>query len=228
MQKDISTMKLAEVKIELGKLGVAFKSKDKIEVLRKALSEALDRKNLGIDPANDPVCDSFGAPSPKNEDCAGCPGDHGPRNSACIAIFEAAKAKSGAGKKIVPEKRQTVKAKYVDFAELRESIEKADDIRLTMFVDKILVKGDLTYDEILAKITERKGHLVKTGVHKEVSTDFKNVAIIKKHLKYRASKGWIFTVFKNGKVKATDYSAGAGEIIDRALVDKEPEEKKAA
>jgi len=221
-------MTAKECKIELTKLQVAFKSKAKVEELRETLQAALDRKSLGVDPANDPVCDSFGQPSPKNEDCASCPADFGTRNSACMKIFEAEKAKAS-GKKVTPEKRQTVKAKYSDFKELRESVQKADDTRLTMFVDKLLVEGTLTYDEILAKITERKAELVSLGVHKESSTDFKNVAIIKKHLKYRSSKGWVFTVFKNGKVKATDYVVGgAGRIEDKAAEEAAAEESKAA
>ena len=86
-----------------------------------------------------------------------------------------------------------------------------------MFVDKLLVKGGLSFAEMLAKIEEQKKVLVETGVHEAPSTDFKNVSIIKKHLKYRASKGWIFTLYKNGKVKATDYSVGGdGTIIDKA------------
>ena len=226
--KDITTMTAKECKVELTKLQVAFKSKATVEVLRETLTAALDRQSLGVNPANDPICDSFSQPSPKNEDCATCPADHGKRNEACLALAEADKAKAS-GKKVTPEKRQTVKAKYADFKELRDSILKADNTRLTMFVDKLLVEGSLTYDEILSKITERKGELVKLGVMKEVSTDFKNVAIIKKHLKYRSSKGWTFTVYKNGKVKATDYVVGgAGEIIDKASETPEDEQSKAA
>jgi hypothetical protein len=221
MGKDINKMTAKECKVELSKLKVAFKSKASVEELRQTLSQALDRSGLGVNPANDPVCDSFGSPKAKNSACAACPTDHGKRNEACLEIAEAAKAKST--KKVTPEKRQTVKAKYADYAELKESVEKADDSRLTMFVDKLLVKGGLTFAEMLTAIEARKKETSSD------STDFKNVSIIKKHIKYRATKGWVFTIFKNGKVKATDYAVdGNGLIEDKAAEAAAEEEKKAA
>jgi uncharacterized protein (DUF302 family) len=216
MGKDINKMTAKECKVELSKLKVAFKSKASVEELRQTLSQALDRSGLGVNPANDPVCDSFGSPKAKNSACAACPTDHGKRNEACLEIAEAAKAKST--KKVTPEKRQA------DYAELKESVEKADDARLTMYVDKLLVKGGLSFAEIVSAVEARTKEI---GVEWR---DFKNVSIIKKHIKYRATKGWIFTIFKNGKVKATDYAVGAeGQIIDKAAEEKAAEgEQKAA
>ena len=222
MKKDISKMTVKDCKLELGKLGVAFKSKATVDELRALVEKhrADDRKGLGIHPANDPVCDVFGSPKAKNQMCIDCATEHGKRNEACLTIAEEAKAK--AAKKVTPEKRQTVKAKYADFAELKDSIEKADDSRLTMFVDKLLVKGGMTMAEMLTAIEARKEETEST------STDFKNVSIIKKHIKYRATKGWVFTIFKNGKVKATDYKVDAGQIIDKTAEEKVTEEAKAA
>jgi hypothetical protein len=221
MGKDINTMTAKELKIALTKAKVAFKSKATPEELREILTQALDRAGLGVNPANDPVCDSFGSPKAKNDLCAACPTDHGKRNEACLEIAEAAKAR--ATKKVTPEKRQTVKAKYANFAELKESVEKADDSRLTMYVDKLLVKGGMSFAEIVSAVEARTK---ETGVEWR---DFKNVSIIKKHIKYRATKGWIFTIFKNGKVKATDYAVdGNGLIEDKAAEAAAEEDKKAA
>jgi len=220
-KKDITTMTAKELKIALTKAKVTFKSKATIEELREIYSQALDRAGVGVNPANDPVCDSFGSPKAKNQMCVDCASEHGKRNEACLEIAQAAKAKSAA--KVTPEKRQTVKAKYADFAELKESVEKANDARLTMFVDKLLVKGGMTLAEMLSAIEARKKETSSE------STDFKNVSIIKKHIKYRATKGWVFTIFKNGKVKATDYKVdGSGLIEDKTTEASEAEEKKAA
>jgi hypothetical protein len=218
-KKDITIMTAKELKVKLAKMKVAFKSKATLEELQAIYSEALDREGLGVNPANDPVCDSFSSPKAKNDACTACPTDHGKRNEACLEIAEAAKAKSAA--KVTPEKRQTVKAKYADFSELKQSVEKADASRLTMYVDKLLVKGGLTFAEILTSVEARKKET------KSDSTDFKNVSIVKKHIKYRATKGWVFTIFKNGKVKATDYKVDGGGLIEDKATEV-AEEKKAA
>ena len=220
--KDISKMTVKDCKLELGAASVAFKANAKVEELRVAVTKLRegDRKSMGINPLNDPVCDVFGSPKAKNQMCIDCATDLGKRNEACLEIAQAEKAKSTT--KITPEKRQTVKAKYADFGELKTSVEKADDARLTMFVDKLLVKGGLSFAEMLTSIEARKAEI------KSESTDFKNVAIIKKHIKYRATKGWVFTIFKNGKVKATDYTAEGGQIIDKTVEEPAADEKKAA
>jgi len=210
-------MTIKQLKIELGKLGVAFKAKATQAELQTAYDEAQDRKGLGIHPKNTPVCDSFESPSAKNEVCMTCAADAAARFDACNALANEAKAKTS--KKVTPENRETVKGKYADVKELKEQINKASDKRLTMFVDKLLVKGSLTMPEILASVEERK----KTT--KSSSTDFKNVSIIKKHLKYRATKGWVFEILKNGKVKVVDYNAAGGAIREPAP---EVETKKAA
>jgi hypothetical protein len=221
MGKDITTMTAKECKIELTRLKVAFKSKATGEELREILSQAIDRAGLGVNPANDPVCDSFSSPKAKNELCTKCPAEYGKRNEACLEIAQAAKAKSAA--KVTPEKRQTVKAKYADFAELKTSVEKADDARLTMYVDKLLVKGGMSFAEIVKAVEDRTK---ETNVEWR---DFKNISIVKKHIKYRATKGWVFTIFKNGKVKATDYKVGeAGLIEDKTAEPPAEEQKKAA
>ena len=221
--KDISKMTAKECKTELTKLKVAFKSKATPEELREILTQAQDRAGLGVNAANTPVCDSFGSPKAKNDLCAACPGEHGKRSEACLEIAQEAKAKSAT--KVTPEKRQTVKAKYADFAELRESVEKADGSRLTMYVDKLLVKGGLTFAEMVTAIEARKAETDSK------STDFKNASIIKKHIKYRATKGWVFTIQKNGKVKATDYKVDGGGLIEDKATEAEAEaeeQKKAA
>jgi hypothetical protein len=218
--KDITTMTAKECKIELTRLKVAFKSKATGEELREILSQAIDRAGLGVNPANDPVCDSFGSPKAKNDLCAKCPAEQGKRNEACLEIAQAAKAKSAA--KVTPEKRQTVKAKYADFAELKTSVEKADSSRLTMYVDKLLVKGGMSFAEIVKAVEDRTK---ETNVEWR---DFKNISIVKKHIKYRATKGWVFTIFKNGKVKATDYKVGEAGLIEDKTAEAEAEEQKKA
>jgi len=204
-------MTKAQLKVELTKANVSFPAKATLTALQEAydkLQGEADRKAAGINPLNNPVCDSFESPSAKNKVCMTCAAEFAKRFDACNELANAAKA-GGSGKK--PDaKRQTVKSKYADFAELKASIEKADPTRLTMFVDQLLVKGEKTLEGLLAAIEARKAEV------KSTSTDFKNVSIIKKHMKYRASKGWVFTIHTNGHVAATDYAIdGNGTIVDQ-------------
>ena len=66
-------------------------------------------------------------------------------------------------------------------------------------VDKLLLEGH-ALEDLLLKIEERK------AVDFPDSKDFKSVAVIRKHISYRTSKGWVFTedADNNGAVLSAD------------------------
>ncbi len=219
---NIDTLKVKELKAGLEKLGVAFKQKAKVEELRKLLSEANDRKSLGIHPANDPICDIFSDPKAGNPVCMDCLREFGKRYDACVEAAEEKKkaAASGSSRKGPSTK---VRGKYANFGELKTALEAAPEKLLTMIVDKLLLEG-YTMPDILAEVEERKA----TDFPK--SKDFKSIAIIKKHISFRASKGWVFTVNENGVVQLTGYEHEPQKVsFTTPAVKKEDEgEKKAA
>ena len=223
MTTDIINIEEASVKAmkeALSKLGVAFKAKAKAAELKELLMEALEREKLGVHPANDPLCEIFSDPKSGHPACQECLRDFGKRYDACVEAAEEKKKAKKAGKTGGPSTK--VRGKYADFADLKSSLEAAPEKRLTMVVDKLLLEGH-TMKEVLAEIEERKTQDFKD------SNDFKSVAIIQKHIRYRASKGWVFTIFKNGKVKLTGYEQEPQTVNFTAPIDvPEEDEKKAA
>ena len=209
-----------ELAAELDKLGVKYKKKDTRDELQLLLNGAEDRKGLGEDPRNTPFCEIFSHPKARHPVCMECTSAHGERYDACIEIAEAAKADKKAGKSSGPSSK--VKGEYVDFAELKASLEAAPEKLLTMVVDKALMAG-VTMKELLAEVEERKTLDFKD------SNDFPTTGRLQAHVKFRAGKGWVFTVFKNGKVKLTGYEHEAQTVsFTTATDEKADDEKKAA
>ena len=154
-------------------------------------------KDGGIHPANDPFCEIFSTPKVGHPVCLDCLKNHGKRHDACMEIAELNKKAKGSPAPSGPPTK--VKGKYADFGELKESLQKAPEKRMTMIVDKLLLEG-MSIEAILSEVEERK----KTDFPE--NRDFKNAAIVQKHIRFRASKGWVFKIFKNGKVKLVDYA----------------------
>lgn len=203
----------------LTELGVAFKKKAKVEELRKLLGEAQDRANLGINPANDPLCEIFGDPKSGHPACQDCLRDFGKRYDACVEAKEEAKKAKKAGSKGGPASK--VRGKYSTFEELSAHLTAAPEKRLTMVVDKLLLEG-YTLKDLLSEVEERKTLDFKD------SNDFKSIAILKKHVAFRASKGWIFTISAEGSVKLTGYSDESQKVSWTAPAAKPEDVKKAA
>ena len=221
MSNEPTTVKsVKELKAALDILGVQYRKKASREQLQELLNGAEDRKGLGEDPRNTPFCEIFSSPKARHPVCLACVKEFGARYDACQSLAEAAKAaKKGSGKSSGPSSK--VKGKYADFGELKSSLEKAPETRLTMVVDKALLAGT-TMKDLLAEIEERKTNDFKD------SKDFPTTGRIQAHVKFRASKGWVFTVFKNGKVKLTGYESEPQEVSFTSAVDEPTEEAKAA
>ena len=219
MNQPATVKTVKELKAELDKLGVKYKAKATRDELQELLNGAEDRKGLGEDPRNTPFCEIFGSPKARHPVCLECVKAHGTRYDACQEVAEAAKAAKGSGKSSGPSTK--VKGKYADFAELKAALEAAPEKRLTMVVDKALLTG-ITMKDLLAEVEERK-----TTDFKD-SKDFPTVGRIQAHVKFRASKGWVFTVFKNGKVKLTGYEHEPQTVDFTKAVDDKADDKKAA
>jgi hypothetical protein len=215
-----TVLSVKELKAALDKLEVAYKKKANREQLQELLNGAEDRKGLGEDPRNTPFCEIFSSPKARHPVCLACIKEFGKRYDACQELAEEAKANKGADKASGPSSK--VKGKYADFGELKKSLENAPEKRLTMVVDKALLAG-ATMKDLLAEVEERK-----TTDFKD-SKDFPTTGRIQAHVKFRASKGWVFTVFKNGKVKLTGYEQEPQTVSFTKPVDeKDEEEAKAA
>ena len=204
------------LKDELTKLGVAFKAKAKVEELKRLFTEAQDRAALGVHPANDPLCEIFSEPKAGHPACTACIQEFGKRYDACVEAAEAKKAAKGSAKSSGPASK--VRGKYTTFEELAAHLTAAPEKRLTMVVDKMLLEGQ-TLKDMLAEVEERKTLDFKD------SNDFKSVAILKKHVAFRASKGWVFTVGADGVVKLTGYTGNDEKVVWTAPAEKPADEE---
>ena len=93
--------------------------------------------------------------------------------------------------------------KYIDFKSLKKHLDSAAVTTLTFAVDKLLLKAN-TIDELYAAIVELKETKFKE------SNDFKSLAIVKKHIRYRqAHNRIIFSVNKKNQFRMTaiDYTS---------------------
>lgn len=96
---------------------------------------------------------------------------------------------------------------YISFKELKNHLTSNKADTLTFFVDQILLKAN-TLKEIEAKIIEVKKTTFKT------SNDFKSIAIIKKHIRYRQNHNRIvFSKNKKDQIRMIniDYKSEASQ-----------------
>jgi len=91
-----------------------------------------------------------------------------------------------------------VKSKYENIAELRKHLKSVESKKLTIAVDKLFLKAR-TLTEIFAEIDS-----LKASVFTE-SSDFKSLAIVKKHIRYRQAHGWHFSLSKANKIRLIAY-----------------------
>jgi mRNA-degrading endonuclease RelE of RelBE toxin-antitoxin system len=92
---------------------------------------------------------------------------------------------------------------YTDFTALKKHLSSAKADTLTFFVDQLLLSAN-TLNELLDKVNEVK------KVKFNESNDFKNLAILKKHIRYRQTHNRIcFSVNKKHQVRAinVDYKS---------------------
>jgi len=202
--KELTEMTGVELKSQLDELGVTYKAKAKVADLRKLLEEALDRKGSGVHPANDPICEIFGEPKAGHPACGECMKTLAQRFDACMLFSQESKKSSKASSSAKGPSTKT-RGKYKSFEELKENLERAPEERLTMVVDKLLLKG-ATPQEILAEAEDRR----ETDF--PGNRDFKSINVVKKHIRYRAEKGWIFSTQEDGKIQLTGYSLEPQEV----------------
>jgi len=91
-----------------------------------------------------------------------------------------------------------IKSKYENFASLKKHLQSAESKKLTIAVDKLFLKAR-TLTEIFASIKELK----ETAFAE--SNDFRSIAIVKKHIRYRQAHGWQFSLSKAKKIRLTAY-----------------------
>lgn len=91
-----------------------------------------------------------------------------------------------------------VKSKYENIAELRKHLKSAESKKLTIAVDKLFLKAR-SLQEIFAEIEN-----LKSTIFTE-SNDFKNLSIVKKHIRYRQAHGWQFSFSKAKKLRLVGY-----------------------
>jgi len=175
---------------------------------------------LNLSDPNSPPCDTFTHYKEGADACAACKAEHGARHEACV------KATLGGNVKRRSKGGATASGKlgkYSNFAELRSQLLDPRGI-LNRKMDKATLEG-ATLAELL-----------------EIGKDggkgmFKNLSMIKAHLKYRAAGGWVYSV-QNGKITLVDYkpktdnSKAVAEALKSAEATAAPavatEEKKAA
>jgi hypothetical protein len=92
-----------------------------------------------------------------------------------------------------------IKSKYENISELRKHLNSAESKKLTFAIDKLFLKAR-SLQEIFAEIES-----LKASVFSE-SSDFKSIAIVKKHIRYRQAHGWQFSLSKANKVRLVDYN----------------------
>ena len=91
-----------------------------------------------------------------------------------------------------------VKSKYENFASLKKHLSSAESKKLTIAVDKLFLKAR-SLKEIFSEIDK-----LKSSAFSE-SSDFKSIAIVKKHIRYRQAHGWQFSLSKANKVRLIAY-----------------------
>ena len=88
--------------------------------------------------------------------------------------------------------------RYASFKEMKKHLTSAKADTLTFFVDQLLLKAH-TLNELFDKINE-----VKESTFTK-SNDFKTIAIIKKHIRYRQNHNHIvFSKSKQDKIRMID------------------------
>jgi len=92
-----------------------------------------------------------------------------------------------------------VKSKYENIKELKKHLNSAESKKLTIAVDKLFLKAR-TLQEIFDSI-----HALKESAFQE-SNDFRSIAIVKKHIRYRQAHGWHFSLSKASKIRLIDYN----------------------
>ena len=98
---------------------------------------------------------------------------------------------------------------YSSFKELKKHLTSAKADTLTFFVDQLLLTNH-TKEALLEKIKEVKETKFKT------SNDFKTLAIVKKHIRYRqAHNNIVFSVNKKNEIRmiAVDYDSEVQETL---------------
>jgi len=109
--------------------------------------------------------------------------------------------------KIESEKKMRLEKRYISFKEMKKHLTSNKADTLTFFVDQLLLKAN-TLSELFDKINEVK----KTTFDK--SNDFKSIAIIKKHIRYRQNHNRIvFTKNKKDQIRMIeiDYKAESSQ-----------------
>jgi len=155
------------------------------------------------DPNNLELCDGFKAGQfcdAQNDACKACESDFPDAYAYCAAkaVIEASKTgvkkaarKAGAGS------GTKVRGKFADFSALVKFLETSKSDGPVMALDKLLLEGG-SYKSILDKIG---------ALNKEKGWNHcKNTSSIKKHLKFRQDRGWVYEE-KDGIVKLVDYKA---------------------
>ena len=98
---------------------------------------------------------------------------------------------------------------YADFATLKKHLTSSKHDTLTFDVDQLLLKAH-TLDELKEKIDDLKANVYTK------SNDFKNVSVIKKHIRYRQTHNHIvFSKSKQDKIRmiAIDYNSTQDKLF---------------
>ena len=91
-----------------------------------------------------------------------------------------------------------VKTQYIDFKNLKKHLSSNEPKRLTFAVDKLFLKSR-TLEDLFKAINQ-----IKSDNFPE-SNDFKSIAIVKKHIRYRQAHGWQFSLSKASKIRLVGY-----------------------
>lgn len=152
-------------------------------------------------------CEIFGHQDENRGACSLCASEFAARYAACTPATAAAAATKAT--KSVKSKSVSgrVKKQYASLEDLKAQMAKIkESTTLTMEVDKMLVAGKFTLKKMLEKVVE-----LKTTRFKD-SEDFRDLTILKKHIKFRASNNRFQIEFdEKGRVQVVGVT-GDGKV----------------